>query len=400
MGFLSNAFLFAALAMQGGEDVPAPVVTPVYFAYDSAGLDPDRPIIMHPGTLEAIGEDFVSFIQNQEGVENFIPSDFIFGRADLGTSDPDTDLRNLGDVIDRLENTFDLDDQETGILIGHIQDQMKELPGDGTGMSTLANMIRPEIDILYYDPVSDPAAFLNGVVKKDLFQADLIPGTAQDYERWAMLHEMAHHGHEKLSREEFKSFIENDADNRASFHYYHAYREGLVSDPEVPYAMQAARAIDTVVSYDSGYRASGVLPVLTPGLSGRGMTDIETDINQSLLKLKLEMGDIVSPEGTSLQERLDTGAAELKQNLPLAYETARDLLGQGAFDDHPAGKALMENFVDGVQRYAPDAFGVAPEDRPKGRPEIVEKLADEYAPIPVPVANPLRSAGASLQKAY
>ena len=53
----------------------------------------------------------------------------------------------------------------------------------------------------------------------------------------------------------------------------------------------------------------------------------------------------------------------------------------GAFDDNPAGQKFVERFVDGVERYEADRYGVAPQDRPAERPEIVDQNAQQYAPV-------------------
>ena len=81
------------------------------------------------------------------------------------------------------------------------------------------------------------------------------------------------------------------------------------------------------------------------------------------------------------------GISAIQENPALAYETARMMLERGDFDDNPVGKQLMENFTDGAQRYAPEEFGVDPADIPEGRPAIIDRLAQEYAPAAEPAAG-------------
>lgn len=291
------------------------------------------------------------------------------------------------------------------------------------------------------------------------------PGTDSDWYSYTMLHEDAH-GKDGLSDGKFlpPSKVELYADNNGSRQYYRAYREGVVSDPEVPYAMASKRAIDIMLfdEKDAMHLEShghGVLSPL-PGEKSTALSHYSTGVDagkdvvrarddifetvgadhysnrmlsQDVMKALREaiedydmpidpavraeiigrtpmIPDIFETPDEAIQAdqavfskveipedynsliqilaeknmretKIGIGEYSAKDQPELLYETTRQLMQSGHFNDNPAGQQFAERFVDGVQRYEPDKYGVAPEDRPTQRPEIVEQLAQQYAPV-------------------
>lgn len=85
--------------------------------------------------------------------------------------------------------------------------------------------------------------------------------------------------------------------------------------------------------------------------------------------------------------KISLGEGLAKEQPELLYERSRQMLESGAFDNNPAGQVFVERFVDGAQRYSADHYGVAPEERLTARPEIVDQLAQQYAPVARPTHN-------------
>lgn len=289
---------------------------------------------------------------------------------------------------------------------------------------------------------------------------EIIPGHELDWNALTYLHEDAH-------CEDFKdggfasSGIQREiyADSDAFRDYYKGYKNGVVSDPEVPYAWRAQRAIGVMEQGDYGeagpeeHSVNAITPL--PGekyagaqhtsnhAAGQAMlqareqiineigSDLVTlsdakklQVMQGLaygdpsmdpaLKQQIFMANIeaatnpngkfdavgqiesqMSPESriaydqyvSQWEKTEQRTAAEtaIAEQPGLMYETSKRMLQTGKFDNNPAGKQFVENYVDGVERYDPTRHGVAPEDRPTERPAIVDQLAQQYAPRPEPV---------------
>lgn len=297
------------------------------------------------------------------------------------------------------------------------------------------------------------------------------PGTDSDWYSYSLLHEDAH-GKDGLSDGKMlpPSKIELYADHNGTREYYRAYREGVVSDPEVPYAMVSKRAIDIMLEvennrpalenhghavlsplpgesaaalshYTTGmgagkdvvrargdiYEAIGadhysnrllsrdVMRAVNEAIEVHGMPvdpelreeirsraspflDIDETPEQSIeadqaVFSKMEIPEDFKPLIAELAEKnmreTKIGMGEFSAMIQpeLLYETTRRLSQSGHFNDNPAGQQFADRFIDGVQRYEPDKYGVAPEDRPTQRPEIVDRLAEQYAPVLQPTHN-------------
>lgn len=289
---------------------------------------------------------------------------------------------------------------------------------------------------------------------------EIIPGSLDDWNTATYLHENAHledaknggFTESRLQREvygDFKGFQD----------YYRAYQKGVATDPEVPYAARAQRAIDVMENGNYGeagpqmHSVNAIVPLPGEKYAGAQHTSnhaageamlqareqIINEIGSDLVtlsdakKLKVMQGlaygdpsmdpalkqqifmanieaatnpngkfDAVgqiesqmSPESriaydqyvSQWEKTEQRTAAEtaIAEQPGLMYETSKRMLQTGEFDNNPAGKQFIENYVDGVERYDPTRHGVAPEDRPTERPAIVDQLAQQYAPRPEPV---------------
>lgn len=289
---------------------------------------------------------------------------------------------------------------------------------------------------------------------------EIIPGTLDDWNTATYLHENAHledaknggYTESRLQRELY-------GDSKGFQDYYRAYQKGVATDPEVPYAARAQRAIDVMESGNYGeagpqmHSVNAIVPL--PGekyvgaqhtsnhAAGMAMLDARDEIMAEIgsdlatlsdvqklqtmqglaytdpsmdpaLKQQIFVANVeaatnpngkfdtvaqieaqMSPElRATYNDRVATwekteqkiAAESAIQDQPgLLYETSKRMLQTGEFDNNPAGKKFVENYVDGVERYDPTRHGVAPEDRPTGRPEIVDQLAQQYAPRAEPV---------------
>lgn len=289
---------------------------------------------------------------------------------------------------------------------------------------------------------------------------EIIPGGNLDWNALTYLHENAH-------CEDFKEGGYDKSDINPELYgdfkgfqdYYKGYRNGVVTDPEVPYAWRAQRAIDVMEQGNygadgpQGHSVNAIAPL--PGekyagaqhtsnhAAGMAMLQARDDIHAQIGKDLYDLPDFnrlqivngminngmemdpslrqevfrataipsfdatadaalvekVTAQMTPEQKKFfedsagawekvgrDNAAQQAIQDQPgLLYETSKRMLQTGEFDNNPAGKQFVENYVDGVERYDPTRHGVAPEDRPTGRPEIVDQLAHQYAPRAEPV---------------
>lgn len=220
--------------------------------------------------------------------------------------------------------------------------------------------------------------------------AETLPGIPQDYERFTLIHEVEHMSQaSSLGKNGFDAEQEYGADLKAAEIYYKAYQEGLVTDAEVPYAVRAMRAIGTVMKEDDGYALNGLFPM--PGEADIVGNDIDggmLDIKKSIEYLYANIGHDIDPTKKSVGDLSAIGREAAQGHPELLYKKAKEVLALGGFDNRPVGKQLMENFVDGAERYQFEFFGVALADRPTSRPDIVEALDEQYSPVPNSVRNP------------
>lgn len=289
---------------------------------------------------------------------------------------------------------------------------------------------------------------------------EIIPGTLDDWNTATYLHENAHLEDAKnggLTNSRIQRELYGDS--KGFQDYYRAYQKGVATDPEVPYAARAQRAIDVMENGNYGevgpqmHSVNAIVPL--PGekyvgaqhtsnhAAGMAMLQARDDIHDQIGKDLYDLPDFnrlqivngminngmemdpslrqevfrataipsfdatadaalvekVTAQMTPEQKKFfedsagawekvgrDNAAQQAIQDQPgLLYETSKRMLQTGEFDNNPAGKKFVENYVDGVERYDPTRHGVAPEDRPTGRPEIVDQLAQQYAPRAEPV---------------
>ncbi len=304
------------------------------------------------------------------------------------------------------------------------------------------------------------AAAVDDVKRLGMRSLEITPGSVSDWNALTYLHENAH-------CEDFKEGgysqsginVELHGDDKGFKDYYRAYRDGIVSNAEVPYAWRAQRAIDVMengnhggegpeehsvnaISPLPGERFSGVqhhsnraageamlqarddihvemgsyiypthdydrLKTINE-LSDQGSLSLTEDVRQGVKEniyvAGERQGEIVKQAEAQMspsqlkqyQQTVDSNVRDIQLKIggdlaieqpELLYETSRNMLESGRFDNNPAGKKFVENFVDGVERYDPARHGVAPEERLTARPEIVDQLAQQYAPVARPTHN-------------
>lgn len=394
-------------------------------------------------TEEAVGRDFIDYLGKLSDEGKIERPRAILGINDITNEDP------FGWIADqaRLSRAFELAGIEgENDITRFARKRLERVQEAGPAAYPVQPHDHSGGIILYYDATDTKifSDFLN-IPEEDL---ELNLDTTS-LERFMMLHEAVHLEHGHLGKDQLvkKEYL---ADQEANELYYQAYQDGIVTDPEVPYAFRAMRAIDTVFDIsDGGYTLNGVttLPRETPLVTesnraeaiqsvrdakdalefevGKVLVSVddfirldalqnlqweeiegvepfelseeildrinEAEINEDAEAVAQILREVEIPEAyraayeEEIQEELESkqravGAVNLRDNPNLAYVTARTMLERGDFAEDPVGQALMQNFVDGVERYAPEHFGVTPDDRPEGRPEIVEQLAAQFAP--------------------
>lgn len=289
---------------------------------------------------------------------------------------------------------------------------------------------------------------------------EIVLGTPEDNDAVTYLHENAHLERAKRNGG-YGSSIQEElyADYKGNQDYYRAYQKGIVSDPEVPYAARAQRAIDVMEMGDygaggpEGHSVAAVSPLPGEKYVGTQYTSNKA-VGDAMLQARAQIIDEIGGDLTTLSDakKLQTmqglayadpsmnpalkqqifeanaeavtnlngkfdSVEKIEAQMPpelratynervaiwekaeqaiaaetaiqeqpgLLYETSKRMLQTGEFDKNPAGKQFVENYVDGIERYDPIRHGVAPEDRPTERPEVVDRLAEQYAPRAEPV---------------
>lgn len=362
-------------------------------------------------TRFVIGEDYISFLQEQAQAGNIQLPGTIISYHDyrhfLSDATPQSDPNgwlfneNMADVFydhsvaasGLTPETMSPDMIEDGTVadaITEIREELQWITENNYPVTIMAEAGGQGI-VAHgdYEWTDDVQGLMDELTAGTVNAADL-PGTPQDYERIILPHELTHVGQGAVPDGEPDMAVnEFEADTNAFSIYYDSYQEGLVTDPAAPHAFRATRAISTVMGVDGDrYRLNGVtsLPGETDVVNG-DIAGSTANVNAALDKFYNSIAEDVGnkPPYDPKNAALDA----IHEQPDLAYNKAQEMLGAGAFDDNPQGKALMENFVDGAQRYAPETFDVQPDAIPQQQPEVVQDLANEYAPSPAQPTIPV-----------
>lgn len=221
-------------------------------------------------------------------------------------------------------------------------------------------------------------------------------------------HEIIHNSQDSnMSRTE----MEYRADMKGYEIFAKGYQAGAIEKPEygraleAPYIFRAGRAISTVLKTsgeNNEYLLNGIAPM--PGeedIVGNNIASALDGVNSAIDTLYESIGMDIE-NGIGSQDAIAIAEDLVQQQPELLYEKARELLAKGEFSDNPTGERLIENFVDGVQRYGDsdykfgsfepsdekdgydslNTFGVAPEDKIYETPEIVTQMEKQYQPRP------------------
>ncbi len=190
-----------------------------------------------------------------------------------------------------------------------------------------------------------------------------LPGTSEDWRFFTMFHESDHCRPERLAvilnaseNTYLASQAEYLADKDAALRYSQAYRDGIVSNPDVPYALRAIRAVYAMTSTDSKHSVSVLLPLL-PGEesvipdSSQAFDNVNRQMDKAKDSIFAEMGKDTANARTQLQalvllnddESLQTGISkeENERLRKVAYDRDGDpALVEALLRQYPVPAAL------------------------------------------------------------
>ncbi len=308
-----------------------------------------------------------------------------------------------------------------------IVENLKE--GDLTKVAvTYTDLEAPEAgSIIIMNGFADKEDLIYRTTGKRGLKLDL-PGDIEDYNNFALLHELAH------SRKPTEQNGERYADEAAAKEYLNLYLQGKQENPDVPYAFRALRILAAVEAPLGtwGEHPPAIFSVF-PGEKPNGLkgNDFEGEASKALTKIAFEVGKglisdddaysasvgrlltkmttdtkfiekygILNPGMESkvrkaldekdidslkrfvsllpeeLQKKMQAsismsygmeGYRAMSEQPELRYIHAKKLLEEGAFDS-PAQKIFIERFLDTAQRYAADYYKVPQEERKSPTP--------------------------------
>lgn len=200
---------------------------------------------------------------------------------------------------------------------------------------------------------------------------------------------------EELKRDEtgaaVQAFIENaygkgkipirsaeyESDAHSNKRYAEHLAAGRATDPRLPDYDRWKRTEESMMDgkYGSTYAVNGLAPLAgeTP-LTPHEIPVAETQIMSAAQRVQDRI------DANILDTWDDQGAVDPdKQRLKAQtmYQETRRALAAGELDDLPYGKKVAERFVEGAERYAPEYYGVAPEDIRNDPPQMPQQDAQQ-----------------------
>ncbi len=369
--------------------------------------------------LDFESDDIFGWLADQGRVDNLIRlggvEDMSFDERDRGHAIVKNALTRMMDGAVSIENNA---------MRADVSGIAKMIDGEYTRSIT-----NNDIDFVTTLRSESSVEFFNAVTKipEDQFSELAQNVNFKDLSTYALFHEVAHTdpAQDGMARSE----KELDADLKANTMYKDALAQGVVNDPNVPKVFAQVRAISTVMGNGgSHYLYNGTINpdtnqnhVTHDGHSHEDATmirdaikSVHRDIAAPIINARHEfeamalagdyehfatpeqiaeierldamyddapleeiealMADITIPKEhqenyqTYLDIKIEFEGRDMAQDQPeLMYEQVKLSLMRGDFDDQPAVKTLMENFVIGAEQLTPDHFGV------EGTPYITHK---------------------------
>lgn len=185
---------------------------------------------------------------------------------------------------------------------------------------------------------------------------------------------------------------EYESDAHANNRYAEHFAAGRATDPRLPDYDRWKRAEESMMDgqYGSTYTVNGLSPLagekpLTPHEIPVAENQIMSAAQRVQERIDGSILDTLDDQG-----EFDPDKQRLKAQT--MYQETRRALAVGELDDLPYGKKVAERFVEGAERYAPEYYGVAPEDIRNDLPQMPQQA---YG---IPAAQPsfdARTSGAA-----
>lgn len=411
-------------------------------------------IVASTKARKLVGQNFINFLQEQAesglempGIGRFHTPEFILA--------PKEDVFALSRAFEAIGTRTG---SETYNVINNINDNL-----DGGAFVVQFDHDTGENQrggVFHLEIASKEQFFSLATREKPLINTQTFPGAIDDLEKYVLLHETVEQNVPVGANASNLSIDSNLwADQGAYVLYYKAYEQGLVSDPELPYAYRSMRAMNVVFNghetFEKEYYLTSLaaLPGEEPIVTAENTNLAQNTLDDVRLRIAEEVGTDLLPEAdnviklravlltdgsilengttfelseqdlaaatqlayggeadpekasklleqleqqipaelkqayqdyieTSLKyERLDVGIDSYTENPKGAYIKAKELLENGAYEGDEIAEKFLETFIDGVERYGSEKFGLPEYEH--GPPESVVRLQERAAARPI-----------------